>query len=160
MLDSTVLRKRFYKKLNIPGMEGRAPTAAAEESERPATLGPLARNFCVKYLGSMCLDRRYTGPMLPWIVADLRREGLRQPLDVLLEVRDSSLKARSYSDDRLVFDHPLQSISKFSQANADRACFTYLQRNAPDEPPRCHVFQASDKDTVSDSCKPVVELLS
>ncbi|XP_077518226.1 TBC1 domain family member 1-like isoform X2 [Amblyomma americanum] len=148
MLDSTVLRKRFYKKLNIPGMEGRAPTAAAEESERPATLGPLARNFCVKYLGSMCLDRRYTGPMLPWIVADLRREGLRQPLDVLLEVRDSSLKARSYSDDRLVFDHPLQSISKFSQANADRACFTYLQRNAPDEPPRCHVFQASDKDTV------------
>lgn len=152
MLDSTLLRKRFYKKLNIPGMEGRGPpvvTAQENASERPTTLvGPLARNFCVKYLGSMCLDRRYTTPMLPWIVADLRREGLRKPLDVLLEVRDSSLKARSYQDERLVFDHPLQSISKFSHSNADRTCFTYLQRNAPDELPYCHVFQASDKDTV------------
>lgn len=152
MLDSTLLRKRFYKKLNIPGMEGRGPpvvTAQENASERPTTLvGPLARNFCVKYLGSMCLDRRYTTPMLPWIVADLRREGLRKPLDVLLEVRDSSLKARSYHDERLVFDHPLQSISKFSHSNADRTCFTYLQRNAPDELPYCHVFQASDKDTV------------
>lgn len=145
MLDSTAWRRRFYKKLNIPGMEG--PTAAeVGAGERPA--GPLARNYRVKYLGSMCLDRRYTQPMLPWIVADLRREGLRHPMDVLLEVRDSSLKARSYCDERLVFDHPLHSISKFSQANADRACFTYLQRNAPDEPPRCHVFQAGDKDTV------------
>lgn len=152
MLDSTLLRKRFYKKLNIPGMEGRGPPAVAapeNASERPTTLvGPLARNFCVKYLGSMCLDRRYTTPMLPWIVADLRREGLRKPLDVLLEVRDSSLKARSYHDERLVFDHPLQSISKFSHSSADRTCFTYLQRNAPDELPYCHVFQASDKDTV------------
>lgn len=152
MLDSTLLRKRFYKKLNIPGMEGRGPpvvTAQENASERPTTLvGPLARNFCVKYLGSMCLDRRYTTPMLPWIVADLRREGLRKPLDVFLEVRDSSLKARSYQDERLVFDHPLQSISKFSHSSADRTCFTYLQRNAPDELPYCHVFQASDKDTV------------
>ncbi|XP_037276914.2 TBC1 domain family member 4 isoform X2 [Rhipicephalus microplus] len=152
MLDSTLLRKRFYKKLNIPGMERHGPpvvTAQENASERPTTLvGPLARNFCVKYLGSMCLDRRYTAPMLPWIVADLRREGLRKPVDVLLEVRDSSLKARSYHDERLVFDHPLQSISKFSHSNADRTCFTYLQRNAPDELPYCHVFQASDKDTV------------
>nr|XP_037276914.1 TBC1 domain family member 4-like isoform X2 [Rhipicephalus microplus] len=152
MLDSTLLRKRFYKKLNIPGMERHGPpvvTAQESASERPTTLvGPLARNFCVKYLGSMCLDRRYTAPMLPWIVADLRREGLRKPVDVLLEVRDSSLKARSYHDERLVFDHPLQSISKFSHSNADRTCFTYLQRNAPDELPYCHVFQASDKDTV------------
>ncbi|KAL3211942.1 hypothetical protein MRX96_008202 [Rhipicephalus microplus] len=131
MLDSTLLRKRFYKKLNIPGMERHGPpvvTAQENASERPTTLvGPLARNFCVKYLGSMCL---------------------RKPVDVLLEVRDSSLKARSYHDERLVFDHPLQSISKFSHSNADRTCFTYLQRNAPDELPYCHVFQACDKDTV------------
>ncbi|XP_065288793.2 TBC1 domain family member 1 isoform X2 [Dermacentor albipictus] len=152
MLDSTVLRNRFYKKLNIPGMEGRGPPAVAAQenaSERPTTfVGPLARNFCVKYLGSMCFDRRYTMSMLPWLMADLRREGLRKPLDVLLEVRDSSLKARSYHDELLVFDHPLQSISKFSHSTADRTCFAYLHRNAPDELPYLHVFQASDKDTV------------
>lgn len=154
MLDSTALRRRFYKKLNIAaaaGMEGPGPTAADAAA-------PLARHYRVRYLGCKCLDRRYTQPMLPWIVADLRREGLRQPLDVLLEVRDSSLKARSYSDERPVFDHPLHSISKFSQASADRACFTYLQRNAPDEPPNVHVFQAADKDTVVELFVTVREL--
>lgn len=150
MLDSTALRRRFYKKLNIAGME-LGPTAAE-------AAGPLARHYRVRYLGCMCLDRRYTQPMLPWIVADLRREGLRQPLDVLLEVRDASLKARAYSDERLVFDHPLHSISRFSQANADRACFTYLQRNAPDEPPSVHVFQAADKDAVVELFVTVREL--
>lgn len=210
MLDSTLLRKRFYKKLNIPGMDGsknsrRSPAdsgfsadslpspvsecaeltemtmtrsgsadsvfekpgkscseSAASTNNNHAVVGPptspsaakacavpLPRNYRVKYLGNITLDRRYTQPMLPWIVADLRREGLKSPVDVLLEVRDSSLRGVSYLDNRPLFEHQLNTISKFAQTSSDQSCFTYLQRDAPDTMPKCHVFQASDKDTVS-----------
>lgn len=134
MLDSTVLRKRFYKKLNIMDSEpGRA----------------LQRHFRVQYLGCQALDRRYTQPMLPWIVADLRRSGLKAPIPVLLEVRHSSLRAHREQAEAPLFEHPLHTISRFSQTSADRCCFAYLQRDpSPEVPPQCHVFQAADKETV------------
>lgn len=198
MLDPTFIRRRFYKKLNIPGMDGfrnsrpspadsgvggdSIPSPVSECSEvssdtmtrttsnesvfekSPKTShdGPASpslkvpsvpkvsfqRNYHVRYLGGICLDRRYTQPMLPWIVADLRREGLKQPTDVLLEVRDSSLRASLYSEEKVLFEHPLSTISKFAKVSVDHTCFTYLQKDGPDVPPQCHVFQATDEETV------------
>ncbi|XP_064481394.1 TBC1 domain family member 4-like isoform X1 [Ornithodoros turicata] len=199
MLDPTSIRRRFYKKLNIAGMDSvrenrhspadsgfgadTIPSPVSECSEvssdtmtratstdsvlentsRTSHDGQASpslvkvqsvpkvsfqRNYRVKYLGGICLDRRYTQPMLPWVVADLRREGLRQPTDVLLEVRDSSLRARLYSEEKVLFEHSLNTISKFAKTSVDHTCFTYLQKDSSDLPPQCHVFQAGDEETV------------
>ncbi|KAM6097329.1 TBC1 domain family member 4 isoform 3-T3 [Chlamydotis macqueenii] len=51
-----------------------------EPEPQPAAPPPGEKRFRLWYVGSSCLDRRTTLPMLPWLVAEIRRRGQRQDL--------------------------------------------------------------------------------
>lgn len=113
------------------------------------------RSYRVKYVGRTLLDRRYTLPMLQWIIADIKRNAAttsspyQKARDIYLQVTDVALKATTVQENRLLFVHPLQTINKFTQTNQDKSCFTYLTRDHQDAQFTCHVFQASDESVVS-----------
>ncbi|XP_076347797.1 PTB_TBC1D1_like and TBC domain-containing protein plx [Tachypleus tridentatus] len=108
------------------------------------------RMYRVNYLGQAVLDSRYTQPMLPWIIAEVRRTAHQRQtkIEIFIEVTDSSLKALMVDDNQVLFEHNLQNISKFAQTSQDHSCFSYLTRDNPELPMTCHVFQADDESTV------------
>lgn len=106
------------------------------------------RTYRVIYVGSSVLNLRYSQPMLPWIISEIKRSGPVTGCQVFLEVTESSLKAVNVYDSKLIFEHPLQCISKFAQTAHDHSCFSYLTKDLSDEPFVCHVFQASDENSV------------
>lgn len=106
------------------------------------------RTFKVNYLGYAVLDRRYTLSMLPWLVAEIKRHGSRNEETISIEVTEQSLKAKSCVSSSLVFEHKLQTISKFAQTSQDPSCFTYMTREVTTGPCAYHVFQATDENTV------------
>ncbi|XP_022255719.1 TBC1 domain family member 4-like isoform X2 [Limulus polyphemus] len=108
------------------------------------------RMYRVNYLGQAVLDPRYTQPMLPWIIAEVRRTAHHRQtkIEIFIEVTDSSLKALMADDNQVLFEHNLQNISKFAQTSQDHSCFSYLTRDNPELPMACHVFQADDESTV------------
>lgn len=110
------------------------------------------RTYKVIYLGYAVLDRRYTLPMLPWVIAEIKRHGSQNMEEIFIEVTEQSLKAVNCGNKQLVFEHKLQSISKFAQSSHDTTCFTYMTREVVNGPCAYHVFQASDENTVSICC--------
>lgn len=111
------------------------------------------QSFRVMYFGHSVLDRRYTSPMLTWIVSDIKRQSMDGETglvrNVYLEVSESTLTGKTVSDNQVLFVHTIQSLNKLSQTGNDRACFAYLVRDHPESPFTCHVFQAADETTVS-----------
>ncbi|KFM71231.1 TBC1 domain family member 4, partial [Stegodyphus mimosarum] len=103
------------------------------------------RTFKVVYLGYAVLDRRYTLPMLPWVIAEIKRHGSQNEEEIYIEVTEQSLKAASCESNALVFEHKLQTISKFAQSSHDPSCFTYMTREVQNGPCAYHVFQANDE---------------
>lgn len=106
------------------------------------------RTYKVIYLGYAVLDRRYTLPMLPWVIAEIKRHGSQNMEEIFIEVTDKALKAANCENNQLVFEHKLQTISKFAQSSHDSSCFTYMTREVVNGPCAFHVFQASDESTV------------
>lgn len=106
------------------------------------------RTYKVIYLGYAVLDRRYTLPMLPWVIAEIKRHGSQNREEIFIEVTEQSLKAVNCENNLLVFEHKLQTISKFAQSSHDSSCFTYMTREVLNGPCAYHVFQASDESTV------------
>lgn len=49
-----------------------------EPEPEPQPAPPGEKRFRLWYVGSSCLDRRTTLPMLPWLMAEIRRRGQRQ----------------------------------------------------------------------------------
>lgn len=107
------------------------------------------RTYKVIYLGYAVLDRRYTLPMLPWVIAEIRRHGSQNMEEIFIEVVEQSLRAVKCETNQLVFEHKLQSLSKFAQSSHDTCCFTYMTREVANGPCAYHVFQANDDNTVS-----------
>ncbi|XP_074649702.1 TBC1 domain family member 1-like isoform X2 [Tubulanus polymorphus] len=105
-----------------------------------------ASEFAVTYLGNLVLDRRYTQPMLPWVMAEVRRRN--DVLFVNLEICRNYLKARRMDNGELHFEHRLQSLSRFAKTHRDPKCFAYLTRPNSDSPFTCHVFEASSESDV------------
>lgn len=106
------------------------------------------RTYKVVYLGYAVLDRRYTLPMLPWIIAEIKRHGSLNVEEIFIEVTEQSLKAVKCENNQLVFEHKLQAISKFAQSSHDSSCFTYMTREVANGPCAYHVFQATDETTI------------
>lgn len=105
--------------------------------------------YQVVYLGYAVLDKRYTLPMLPWVIAEIRRHGFENREEIYIEVTEQSLKAVKCENNELIFEHKLQIISKFAQSSHDSSCFTYMTREVANGPCAYHVFQADDEKTVS-----------
>uniref|UniRef100_A0A8D0CKD9 TBC1 domain family member 4 n=1 Tax=Scleropages formosus TaxID=113540 RepID=A0A8D0CKD9_SCLFO len=119
--------------------------------------------FIVRYLGWAPLDRRTTLPMLPWLVAEIRRKGERgdgaghaHAREVQLRLAPPLLRcvpADSAGASVFVFEHHAHAISRFVHNSHDVCCFAYLMRNRPDDPESemaCHVFRAREPGQVPD----------
>uniref|UniRef100_A0A8C3KHZ5 TBC1 domain family member 4 n=1 Tax=Calidris pygmaea TaxID=425635 RepID=A0A8C3KHZ5_9CHAR len=135
---------------------------------------PGEKRFRLRYVGSSCLDRRTTLPMLPWLMAEIRRRGQRQEpggalgsgvpaREVLLLVGSPTLRCvpagpaagrpASPAPAVFIFEHKAQHIARFIHNSHDLTYFAYLikaQPDNPDSPMACHVFRATDPNQVPD----------
>ncbi|XP_074047913.1 TBC1 domain family member 4 isoform X2 [Macrotis lagotis] len=133
------------------------------------------KRFRLWYVGWSCLDRRTTLPMLPWLMAEIRRRGQKpEPgaaREVLLLLSAPHLRcvpappapgppapgapapAPAPAPATLIFEHRAQHISRFIHNSHDLTYFAYLIRAQPEDPESrvaCHVFRATDPDQVPD----------
>ncbi|KAM9803294.1 TBC1 domain family member 4 isoform 1-T1 [Syngnathus typhle] len=125
------------------------------------------KRFPLTYIGWALLDRRSTLPMLPWLVAEIRRKSEKgdcgpamQPREVHLVLHSpflrcvpcsSSSTSSSNNYSVFIFEHKAQHITRFMHNSNDLTYFAYLLRAHPDNPEgemSCHVFKASDPNQV------------
>uniref|UniRef100_A0AAX7T7U5 TBC1 domain family member 4 n=1 Tax=Astatotilapia calliptera TaxID=8154 RepID=A0AAX7T7U5_ASTCA len=117
--------------------------------------------FALTYIGWSLLDRRTTLPMLPWLVAEIRRRcekgdcgPVMQPREVHLVLCPPFIRCvptTSNNSSVFIFEHKAQLISRFIHNSNDLTYFAYLLRGQPDNPESemsCHVFKACDPNQV------------
>lgn len=148
-----------------------------QQPEPPPPPPPGEKRFRLWYVGSACLDRRTTLPMLPWLMAEIRRRGQRQEpggalgggvpaREVLLLLGSPTLRCvpagpaspgpgrpASPAPAVFIFEHKAQHIARFIHNSHDLTYFAYLikaQPDNPDSPMACHVFRATDPNQVPD----------
>ncbi|XP_056321410.1 TBC1 domain family member 4 isoform X3 [Danio aesculapii] len=118
------------------------------------------KSFALWYMGWSALDRRTTLPMLPWLVAEIRRKseknesGPAQAREVQLHLSPPLIRcvpASSSNPSVFIFEHKAQFISRFIHNSHDLSYFAYLIRSQPENPESemaCHVFKACDPNQV------------
>ncbi|XP_015707118.1 TBC1 domain family member 4 isoform X2 [Coturnix japonica] len=153
------------------------PLSHPLEQQPEAPPPPGEKRFRLWYVGSACLDRRTTLPMLPWLMAEIRRRGQRQEpggalgggvpaREVLLLLGSPTLRCvpagpaspgpgrpASPAPAVFIFEHKAQHIARFIHNSHDLTYFAYLikaQPDNPDSPMACHVFRATDPNQVPD----------
>ncbi|KAL4608826.1 TBC1 domain family member 4-like isoform X1 [Arapaima gigas] len=121
-----------------------------DDNEKPE------HKYALWYLGWAALDRRTTLPMLPWLVAEVRRRaetsgaGPVQARLVELSLLPPVLRcvpADSRNASVFIFEHRAQCITRFVRSSHDRGHFAYLIRSQVDNPESetvCHVFRACE----------------
>uniref|UniRef100_A0A8D2ZN54 TBC1 domain family member 4 n=1 Tax=Scophthalmus maximus TaxID=52904 RepID=A0A8D2ZN54_SCOMX len=144
---------------------GRREWCARCHPTRSSSLVPAGSphgEFALTYIGGCPLDRRTTLPMLPWLVAEIRRRGERgdcgpavQPREVQLVLSPPLVRCVPASSGGsaavFIFEHTAQRISRFVHNSNDLTYFAYLLRGQPDNPEAdmsCHVFKAGDPNQV------------
>ncbi|XP_065107827.1 TBC1 domain family member 4 isoform X2 [Paramisgurnus dabryanus] len=120
------------------------------------------KRFALWYMGWSALDGRTTLPMLPWLVAEIRRKseknesGPAQAREVQLLLSPPLIRcvpANSSNPSVFIFEHKAQFISRFIHNSHDLSYFAYLIRSQPENPESdmaCHVFKACDPNQVSE----------
>ena len=103
-------------------------------------------NFFMTYFGELVLDQRHTHPMLPWVMAEVRRQ--QQAQFILLQVLPQTIQAVRCDSSQLMFEHKLQSLSRFVRSHQVANCFAYLTTARAGSVCTCHVFEASDEPMV------------
>ena len=123
------------------------------------------KRFSLWYIGSSALDRRTTLPMLPWLVAEIRRKSekndsgpiqAREVQLVLIPPFIRCVPSNNANSSVFIFEHKAQLISRFIHNSNDLTYFAYLIRGQQDNPESqmsCHVFKACDPNQVGDRNK-------
>ncbi|XP_044105809.1 TBC1 domain family member 4 isoform X1 [Neovison vison] len=147
---------------------------------------PGDKRFRLWYVGGSCLDRRTTLPMLPWLMAEIRRRsqkpeaggcGAPAAREVLLVLSAPFLRcvpapgvgaaggvgpaAAQPNPAVFIFEHKAQHISRFIHNSHDLTYFAYLIKAQPDDPESqmaCHVFRATDPNQVPDVISSIRQL--
>ncbi|KAM9049741.1 TBC1 domain family member 4 isoform 1-T1 [Megaptera novaeangliae] len=153
---------------------------------QPGQGKPGDKRFRLWYVGGSCLDRRTTLPMLPWLMAEIRRRsqkpeaggcGAPAPREVLLVLSAPFLRcvpapgagaaggfgptAAQPNPAVFIFEHKAQHISRFIHNSHDLTYFAYLIKAQPDDPESqmaCHVFRATDPNQVPDVISSIRQL--
>ncbi|XP_021114329.1 TBC1 domain family member 4 isoform X3 [Heterocephalus glaber] len=165
------------------------PHPLEPEPSAPGQLGlgkPGDKRFRLCYVGGSCLDRRTTLPMLPWLMAEIRRRsqkpeaggcGAPAAREVLLVLSAPFLRcvpapgsggtggagpaATQPNPAVFIFEHKAQHISRFIHNSQDLTYFAYLIKAQPDDPESqmaCHVFRATDPNQVPDVISSIRQL--
>uniref|UniRef100_A0A4W5KP64 TBC1 domain family member 4 n=1 Tax=Hucho hucho TaxID=62062 RepID=A0A4W5KP64_9TELE len=126
---------------------------------------PDIQKFALWYIGWSSLDTRTTLPMLPWLVAEIRKKSEKnesgretcsvQAREVQLVLTPPCIRcvpANNVANSSVfIFEHNAQFISRFIHNSNDLTYFAYLIRSQPDNPESemaCHVFRAYDPNQV------------
>lgn len=137
-----------------------------EEEPLPDMTAKGEKRFRLWYVGWSSLDRRTSLPMLPWLVAEIRRRAERQePPGCVAPCREvqlllvtphlrcvPALNGASGKTAVFIFEHKAQHIARFIHNTQDPSYFAYLIKTQPDNPESemaCHVFKATDPSQVS-----------
>ncbi|XP_056411494.1 TBC1 domain family member 4 isoform X2 [Hyla sarda] len=137
-----------------------------EEAPQPDSAAKGDKRFRLWYVGWSSLDRRTSLPMLPWLVAEIRRRAERQePPGCVAPCREvqlllvaphlrcvPALNGASGNTAVFIFEHKAQHIARFIHNSQDPSYFAYLIKTQPDNPESemaCHVFKAADPSQVS-----------
>uniref|UniRef100_A0ABM5FZJ7 TBC1 domain family member 4 isoform X2 n=1 Tax=Pogona vitticeps TaxID=103695 RepID=A0ABM5FZJ7_9SAUR len=134
------------------------------EAEPPAGKAGGEKRFKLWYVGWSCLDRRTTLPMLPWLMAEIRRRSQKQEpsavpaREVVLLLGSPNLRCvpsggSAANPAVFIFEHKAQHIARFIHNSHDLTYFAYLIKAQPDDPESqmaCHVFKATDPNQVPD----------
>ncbi|XP_069323252.1 TBC1 domain family member 4 isoform X5 [Eulemur rufifrons] len=152
----------------------------------PGAGKPGDKRFRLWYVGGSCLDRRTTLPMLPWLMAEIRRRsqkpeaggcGAPAAREVILVLSAPFLRcvpapaagasggtspaAAQPNPAVFIFEHKAQHISRFIHNSHDLTYFAYLIKAQPDDPESqmaCHVFRATDPNQVPDVISSIRQL--
>uniref|UniRef100_G1S252 TBC1 domain family member 4 n=1 Tax=Nomascus leucogenys TaxID=61853 RepID=G1S252_NOMLE len=155
-------------------------------SAQPGPGKPSDKRFRLWYVGGSCLDRRTTLPMLPWLMAEIRRRsqkpeaggcGAPAAREVILVLSAPFLRcvpapgagasggtspsATQPNPAVFIFEHKAQHISRFIHNSHDLTYFAYLIKAQPDDPESqmaCHVFRATDPNQVPDVISSIRQL--
>ncbi|XP_006882765.1 PREDICTED: TBC1 domain family member 4 isoform X1 [Elephantulus edwardii] len=157
------------------------PEAGHPPQSAPGKVGE--KRFRLWYVGGSCLDHRTTLPMLPWLMAEIRRRsqkseaggyGAPPAREVLLVLSAPFLRcvpapgaggpglaATQPHPSVFIFEHKAQHISRFIHNSHDLTYFAYLIKAQPDDPESqmaCHVFRATDPNQVPDVISSIRQL--
>ncbi|XP_057670519.1 TBC1 domain family member 1 isoform X1 [Diorhabda carinulata] len=108
----------------------------------------------VTYQGFTAMDRRFSSPMLPWIVSEIRKRNCAEKLS--LGVEEGTLQAYN-QDFELQFSHRVSSMTKFSQADMDPTTFLYLLKDEQENLLYCYLYLAKNVSDVTDLYKQMKE---
>ncbi|XP_017379136.1 TBC1 domain family member 4 isoform X5 [Cebus imitator] len=153
---------------------------------QPGPGKPGDKRFRLWYVGGSCLDRRTTLPMLPWLMAEIRRRSQKPEAggcggpaarEVILVLSAPFLRcvpapgavasggtspsAAQPNPAVFIFEHKAQHISRFIHNSHDLTYFAYLIKAQPDDPESqmaCHVFRATDPNQVPDVISSIRQL--
>uniref|UniRef100_A0A8C5CV92 TBC1 domain family, member 4 n=1 Tax=Gadus morhua TaxID=8049 RepID=A0A8C5CV92_GADMO len=143
-------------------MEGGACCSMESQEEKENSPPKSDKRFSLWYIGSSALDRRTTLPMLPWLVAEIRRKSekndsgpiqAREVQLVLIPPFIRCVPSNNANSSVFIFEHKAQLISRFIHNSNDLTYFAYLIRGQQDNPESqmsCHVFKACDPNQVSE----------
>merc|ERR1719402_8395 len=92
--------------------------------ERKRSKSSTRQRFSAIFIGSTTLDNHYTSSMMPWVLAELRRNPKKEA--ITLEITDGLLITYRAKDGHELFRHNVYQISRFAQTNSDRTSFMYL----------------------------------
>ncbi|XP_040847222.1 TBC1 domain family member 4 isoform X4 [Ochotona curzoniae] len=160
------------------------PEAGAPAQPGPGKQGE--KQFRLWYVGGSCLDHRTTLPMLPWLMAEIRRRsqkpeaggcGAPAAREVLLVLGAPFLRCvpapgagaaggagpttMQPNPAVFIFEHKAQHIARFIHNSHDLTYFAYLIKAQPDDPESqmaCHVFRATDPNQVPDVISSIRQL--
>ncbi|XP_078682785.1 TBC1 domain family member 1-like isoform X5 [Branchiostoma floridae x Branchiostoma belcheri] len=122
-----------------------SPIVPDPPNDRATKKGP----FRLLYLGKCVLDRRYTSPMLPWVVAELRRTSGPARQEISLQLTKSTVRGSPQGEDNgVLFEHKLQQVARMARNLHYPTCFAYLTRESSDSPFAFHAFEAHDSEKV------------
>lgn len=108
----------------------------------------------VDYLGCSAMDKRFSTPMLPWIITEIRRR--RTNDKICVGVEDGTVQAYDKNFE-LQFTHKIENMLRFSRAVQDARSFMYLLRDQEKPVLYCHLFRAAREDDVTELFKQMRE---
>ncbi|KAK3867460.1 hypothetical protein Pcinc_027094 [Petrolisthes cinctipes] len=100
------------------------------EMENNSEGGTTGETFTLRYRGSTEVDRHYSKPMLPWIIAEIKNQ--QKAEDVTVEIARGSVTMRSVTG-VVLLSHTVRQIHKCVMEQADHTCFLYTLKPPQDK---------------------------
>ncbi|XP_069781059.1 TBC1 domain family member 1-like isoform X3 [Narcine bancroftii] len=126
--------------------DGAAGAPRLKPGDPAARTSDKGQRFSLQLVGSVSVHQFTTVPVLPWVVAEVRRSSARGPgsRKVGLQVSPGSVRCVEQGSPRPVFQHRTQQVRRLLQHPAEPSYFAYLSSNRKAERCTCFVFRASD----------------